>query len=130
MLKNPKSFAAFLASALLCLFCTSCGDSHDKVTKDSIDLMNEMAETIEGMKDESSKKKGEETLKKLEKEFEKIKERQDALGAPDTEVAKALKEKYGEKMAEAGQRLTKAMFQDALDGGFQKLMEGFKPSLK
>ena len=95
-----------LSSVLLVALCfPGCGDSPDRLTKESISTMKELATTLDGVRDTASAKATKPKIKALAERMNKINERQGKLKPPTEAEMKAVEAKYGKEMAEAQQKL-------------------------
>ena len=95
------TLAAFLVPA--------CGDSHESAQEESMDVMDEMLEVVEGIKNSDDAKAAEEKLKELGEKWQAVVERVKELGEPSNEEAAELREKFGKRQDELQQRLAKLM---------------------
>ena len=106
-MKSPRRSLLLIIPVLLLL--GGCADSHDAAMQDSIDLLNEMVDIIESVKDEESAKAMEKKMERLSGKMKALQERMDKLGEPSPEKKAELKKKYEPKQKEAGARMVKAM---------------------
>jgi len=89
------------ASVLACGFAMAlvgCGDSHDKVTADSLDVISDMNDVLDGVNDKASAEAAKPELEALGERMQDIKARAEKLGEPSAEQKQALEEKYKERM--------------------------------
>lgn len=102
---------ALLLSACLALALSACGsDPMDE----SIDVANEMADILSGVKDEASAKAAKPKLQALAKRMEELSKRMAEDKASPEEQMKRM-EAYGEKMAEAWGRLMQELMRVGSD---------------
>ena len=82
----------------LTLFLSSCGDqdTHGKIMADALNLLEELATTLEKTKDQESARSAAGQILHLTESFRKIAERSNAVGKPTPEVRAALTENYGD----------------------------------
>lgn len=121
-----------LATALVLL--TGCGgndpDTHDKVMRDTIDIMKQMTDVMAKITDEASAEANAPKLAKLGEQFEAIKTRQEAVGDPNEEQEAALKTKYEAEMQEAVDPFMKELFRIAMNPKLAKHLEDAMPSME
>jgi hypothetical protein len=86
----------------------SGGDSHERVMRDMIKLMNRASDVLEAVKDEASAKSAIGKLKELGTEAQGLKKRADALGKPSPEEEKRLMTAVGGELMVAFGRAMKA----------------------
>jgi len=89
---------------------TKPSDSPDKVMKDTLKLLNEMADAIESAKDKDSAEKARTKLEALEKKFRDIGDRAKKLKVTN-EAGKKLAEKYKDDLEKATKRMVQAGLQ-------------------
>lgn len=98
-------FPIFLGASL-----AACGgDSHAAFMEDTVDLMAEAADVLEGVTDVDSARAASKRLEKLGKQMQANRERLDALGEADPEAADKAMEKYLDRSEEIGQRMMETM---------------------
>jgi biopolymer transport protein ExbB/TolQ len=91
------------------LFLPACGDSHDDIIEERIDLFNEMADVLEDVEDEDDAEDAREKLKELMKEWDDITKRAEELGEPSKSEQKELKEEYEKDLEKAMSRFTRQL---------------------
>lgn len=109
---NAMRKATLAGLALALVFGVSgCGDSPDSVMKDTIKLMNEMADVMEGIKDKDSAEKAKPKLEALAKKMKDLEERAKKLKLDEMpkEKKEALQKKYEDDLKKAGTRFGAAM---------------------
>lgn len=106
VLKGPARLVILLLIALL----PSCSseDSHEKILQDSLTLMEKASTILEAVEDQKSATAAGGKLEDLAAKFEKISERNEAIGTPDAETQETLHKKYMDRQKEVSTRLTKA----------------------
>ena len=104
---RPATFAV-LAVALV-VAGTGCGDSHDKVTKDQIKLLNEAADVLADVKDEASGKAAVARLEELAARAQAVRARAEALGPVSKEKAAGLIKDQMTELARARSRFNDAL---------------------
>lgn len=112
----------------LLVFTTGCGDSPEKVMKDTISLMNDASKILESVKDEDSAKKAASDLEKLEKKGKDIQDRVKKLKMEDLskEKKEALEKKFKDDFEKAMERLQKASANAAKYPELQKALQDLK----
>lgn len=116
-----------LASVLMLLVCSGCGDSPDKVAEDGISVMDEMATVMESVKDEASAKKANAKLRALTDKMKDIKARQEKLSIT-TEQKIELQKKHEEKMGAVVERLMREGMRISVDPKLKSALDGLDPS--
>ena len=94
--------------ACLALTFSACSDSYESLTEEAMDLMDEMATTLDAIDGPDSGKAVVAKMEKLGKKGEDLKKRMDAMEKPSDELEKKLEEKYKGRMEEVMGRLMKA----------------------
>ncbi|CAN5524098.1 hypothetical protein BH10PLA1_BH10PLA1_17810 [soil metagenome] len=115
-----------LASVMLLVVCSGCGgDSHEKLSKESVSTMKEMVSVLEGVKDEASAQSAKPQLKSLMEKLQDINHRQSKLPAPTEAEMKEMDSKYGKEMEETSRKFTsemmRVMFTPKVNAVFQDL---------
>jgi hypothetical protein len=87
-----------LASVLMLLVCSGCGDSHEAVMNDQMSLTKDMLAIMQGIKDEASASAAKPKMQALAEKAKAIEERQKNLGKPSDAEVKQLQAKYGTEM--------------------------------
>ena len=112
---NKKIIGGVIALLVIVgAFFMFSSDSHESLMKDSISLMEDMAETWEDVDDKDSFKEAEADLKgKFKDAQEDITDRGDKLeeGMSDEDIAKIgeeMMEKYGDELQKVTERMIKA----------------------
>lgn len=116
-----------LALAGLLLSVPGCGDSHDAVMQDTIEIMKDMTEVMESIEDEASAKAAAPKLAKLGERFREIEMRQEAVGKPTPEQEQALKEKYGDELESVMQEFMAETFRLMMNPALAKHLEDAMP---
>jgi Skp family chaperone for outer membrane proteins len=123
-----------LALTMTLVFLTGCGgsesDTHDKVMRDTIDMMKEMTTLMSKITDEASAEANAPKLAELSKKFEALQERQEAVGDPNEEQEAALKTKYEAEMQEVVEPFMKEMLRIAMNPALAKHLEEAMPSME
>jgi len=101
-----KVLVSFSALALVFLV-SGCGDSPDSIMKDTIKLMNDMADAVESAKDKDSAEKAKAKLEDIDKKFKDLAERAKKVKVSDDQ-GKKLTEKYKEDIEKATKRMMEA----------------------
>lgn len=109
-----------------CLILTGCGDSHDKVMRDSISEMKRLVTVLEGIKSEADAKAAKGKIEGIAKRMKAIEKRMEKLGDPSPEIEARLKEKYEGQMKELMPKLMAAMF-SAKSPEIAKILESSMP---
>ena len=94
--------------ACLALTFSACSDSYESLTEEAIDLMDEMATTLDSIDGPESGKAVVAKMEKLGKKGEDLKKRMDAMEKPSDELEKKLEEKYKDQMKKVMERIMKA----------------------
>ena len=89
--------------------------THESVTKESIDKMQQFADVLKTIKDEASAKAARPKLEKIKKEMDELKKKADTLGNPPPEVKKKLEEKYKKDMEKVSGELAGQMMRIGMD---------------
>ena len=117
---NKKIIGGVIALLVIVgAFFMFSSDSHESLMKDSISLMEDVAETWEDVDDKDSFKEAEADLKgKFKDAQEDITDRGDKLeeGMSDEDIAKIgeeMMEKYGDELQKVTERMMKASFSAA-----------------
>jgi len=95
--------------------CTGCGDSHESLSGEMVDTMNQMTKVLAEVKDKDSAKSAGPKLEALGKEMKDIQKRSEALGKPDEAAQKSLKESFEKPMSEAMDKFMKEMMRIAMN---------------
>lgn len=85
---------ALTICVLACVLIGCAGDSHEKVSTDSADLLDQVAEVLSTVEDNASAQEALDQINELKTEARAIRERAEALETPDDETARALEEKH------------------------------------
>jgi hypothetical protein len=129
------SFHARLAAATLALTMpftlVSCGDSPEKVTVDTISVMNKLGDTLGEISDKASAEAAKDKLKSIGEEAKAIKARMDKIGKPTGDTREKLEEKYKTEMEAAMEKMSAAAMKVIAAGPeavqvLQGAMENFK----
>jgi hypothetical protein len=118
---------AVFGFCLLGLGLTGCGDTHEKLTADSIAAMKEFSGIIASIKDEPSAQAAKPKLEALGDRMEALRKRRDALGQPTKEQEEALKKKYEPEVKQIAEEMLPNMMRVAFD---PKLSVHVKDSLE
>ena len=112
-----KLFIAPLVLALGSL--VGCADSHESLAEETFDLFEEIAETLESVKDEASAKAAAKKIKGLSADLKEVSERVKKLDKLSGEEEEKLKEKLSDRGKEVIARLFAASMKipEALRGG-------------
>jgi hypothetical protein len=104
-----KPLMSGLALALL-LPVAGCGDNPNKVASDRIDLVNRLADVLEGVTDRKSAEEARSEVKAVQKQLEALDERARRLKLSELPRDKegSLKSKFKGDMKQAADRLKKA----------------------
>ena len=105
---------ACVVFALVACGCDS-KPTHESVTKERIDKVQELADVLKTIKDEASFEAAKPKLEKLKKEVDELKKKTDALGKPPPEVVKKLEEKYQKDLEKAQGELLAQMMRIGAD---------------
>jgi len=108
--------------ALIALACAACGDSHEKVMEDQLDLMEEMVAALEGITDQASADRATAQIKDLEPRRKELEARMAKLGTPTEEQQNAFKEKHGERLQKIFQRFMALMMKSQQYPELQKVL--------
>jgi hypothetical protein len=108
-----------------------CSDSHDKVTADTLDIMADMNDVLDGVTDKASAEAAKPKLEAIGERMKDVKARADKLGEPSAEQQEQLKAKYEERMGKEMMR----MFGNAMRVGtnpeiavvLEDAMQGIEP---
>lgn len=132
-MKTPlyTRFAAAALALTMPFALVSCGDSHEKVTKDVISLMNKLGDTLGTVTDKASAEAAKDKLKALGDEMKALKSRMDKVGKPSGDAEKKLEEKYKSEMEAAMKKMMSATMKIATAGpeaqaALKDVMENFK----
>jgi len=109
MLRNFGRIGLTGFALIALVMLSGCGDSHEAAADDTVDLMEELADILESIKDEDSAKAASAELEDWAEDMQKISDRVKELEDLSADDEKALKEKYKEKMDEVGARIQKEM---------------------
>lgn len=120
-----KLFKVISLTTFALFALSSCSrPTHESVTEGAVEVMEEMAEIMEGVDDEDSAKAAAKKIDKLADRMEKLKKQRDELGKPSQEEDEALKKKYEERMGKAMSRFLVAMAKLQSKPELQKHLEG------
>jgi len=97
-----------LAISLLCA-CGADLDSHDGVADAAIELMEDMADVLEGIDSKEAADAAAGDLEDLAERGAELGQAMEKLGKPDKETEKELEEKYEDRMKAVSERMGKAM---------------------
>ncbi len=111
MLRPVKAGGALVGSLLGAALLTSCGekDTHEKIMEDTLGLMERVVAVVEEVQDKDTAEAAAEKLDDMVGDFEKVAERIDAIGDPDEETEKALKEKFEKRGEELIEKMMSSM---------------------
>ena len=133
VMPSLKGLLSAVSVVLLALSLGSCGekDTHDKVMRDTHDLMAQLATVLESVEDEESGKAAAAKLDVLVARFEEIAARNEAIGPPDASTIEVLNEEFEERRAKIRERfealkLKTLADQPALKEAFDKLGAEFE----
>jgi hypothetical protein len=87
-----------LASVLMFVLCTGCGDTHESLAADSVSTTKEMVSVLDGVKDEVSAKSAKPKLESLMQKLTDIQTRQGKLAVPTEAEVTAMDSKYSKEM--------------------------------
>lgn len=107
---------------------TSCGgeDTHALIMEDAFELMEEVATIVESIEDEPSARKATELLVSLRGDFERLAERNAAIGAPDEATVRELEEQFSKRRQEFESRLSAEKLQSVAKDEESPLHEAFQ----
>ena len=97
-----------LTSILACacaMALVGCGDSHDKVRSDMLDVISDMNDVLDDVDDKASAEAAKPKLEAIGERMKDLKARADKLGEPSPEQEKELNAKYEERMGKETMRL-------------------------
>jgi hypothetical protein len=89
--------------------------THESVTEDSIDKMEEMVEVLKGIKDEASAKAARPKMEQIKKDMEELQKKSKALGEPPADVKQKLQEKHKAQLEKVTSEMMKEMMRIGLD---------------
>ena len=130
---GPLRCAAFFLILAFAMTLPSCKgrDTHEKIMTDNLSLLEKAATIIESVDDGDSAKKASKELEKLNSKFRQIGERTKAIGRPDAETAKTLREDYSKRSNKVIARLTNASSKAAEKGPeIEEALKAIGESLK
>jgi hypothetical protein len=104
-----------LASILILIACSGCGDTRESLANEGVSTMKEMVAVLDGVKDEASAKAAKPKLKSLLDQLNSINGRQAKLPAPTAAQTKELEGKYIKELAEVQQKLVMNMMRLSSD---------------
>jgi hypothetical protein len=104
-----------LASLLLLMAITGCGDTHESLTEDGISTIKKLIAVLDGVKDEASAKSAKSEIKSLMEKLNEINTKQTKLPQPTEAEVKAMGEKHGKEMDELQQKLAGHMMRIGFD---------------
>ena len=99
-----------------CFLVVGCGDSHEKVTRDSIAQMKKMVTVLENVKTVDDAKAAKPKLEAIAKSMKSIEARMKKLGDPSPELEKKLKEKFEGELKELMPKMLGVMLGMPADG--------------
>ena len=122
---------ALPVAAGLAVMLSSCGeqDTHERIMTDTLNLLEELATTLEGASNKESARSASEQILNLAGKFEEIADRSDAVGKPTTEIKKALTESHGDRRSRVLARIgtassrVKTLKDERLSDSLRKLGE-------
>ena len=100
---------SLLALASLGLSQCGGGETHEKIMKDMISVMNRMGDTLSGIKDKASAEAAKGKLTALVDEMKAVKARMDKIGEPTGKLSADLKAKYEKEMMAAVGKMSQGM---------------------
>ena len=106
---------ACLTLTLILLGGCESKPTHESVTQETVDKMEEMVEVMKGIKDEASAKAARPKMEQIKKDMEAIKAKSQALGEPSADVKKKLAEKHKPQMEKLASEMMKEMMRIGFD---------------
>ena len=97
---------SLLALASLGLSQCGGGETHEKIMKDMISVMNRLGDLMGGIKDKATAEAAKPKLSALVDELKAVKARMDKIGEPKGKLADDLKAKYEKEMKAAMEKFT------------------------
>lgn len=113
---------------LALLLCSGCGDTHEKIAKQSVSVMKEMVATLEKVTDAASARAHKAQLASLIEQMNDLNKRMEALGLPSEDQVSAMEGGVGKEMEGLMEKMTQNMMRIAFDAEIQKELEDL-PSL-
>jgi len=128
-----RVLAPFFVTVSLVLL-TGCGgadpDTHEKVMRDSLDVMKEMTQVLAKITDEASAKQHAPELAQIGERMEAIDERQDALDPPSVERQQELEAQFGEELETVMRAFMEEGMRIAMNPALNKHVEDALPKVE
>jgi hypothetical protein len=111
----PRVLAGTACLSLVSLV-SSCGgkDTHEAIMEDSFALMEQVANTLEGVQGGTTAARAASELVAIADQFEEIAERNEAIGPPSPQTVENLEEKFKARRARLASRLNKAKLEEVV----------------
>ena len=93
-----RGLTCALVAVTLCVTGCESKPTHESVTQETIDKMEEMVEVLKGIKDEASAKAARPKMEQIKKDMDEIKAKSKALGEPPADVKQKLAEKHKQEL--------------------------------
>ncbi len=110
-----RGLTCALIAVALCVAGCDSKPTHESVTQDSIDKMEEMVEVLKGIKDEASAKAARPKMEQIKKDMEELQKKSKALGEPPADVKQKLQEKHKAQLEKVTSEMMKEMMRIGLD---------------
>jgi hypothetical protein len=125
-----RAFTFALVALALCVAGCESKPTHESVTQETIDKMEEMVEVLKGIKDEASAKAARPKMEQIKKDMDEIKAKSKALGEPPADVKQKLAEKHKQELEKVTGEMMKEMMRIGFDPKIAPHLKDTLPSMK